>query len=90
MGVQAQDRRELMRERLQRIATQFGLEDAIDVGDLMYHDEDRADVAEWLREHGWTASAVQSQDEMQRLNRWVLPADAERTAFSEFVVGERG
>lgn len=90
VGVQAQDRRELMRERFQRIASQFGVKDAIDVGDLMYHDENRADVAEWLREHGWTASAVQSTDEMQRLDRWVLPADAERTAFSEFVVGERG
>ena len=53
VGVQAQDRRELMRERFQRIAAQFGMEDAMDVGDLMYHDEDRADVTEWLDGHGW-------------------------------------
>jgi hypothetical protein len=32
---------------------------------------------------------VTSQDEMQRLDRWVLPEDADRKAFSDFVVGER-
>lgn len=89
VGVQAQDRRELMRERFQKIAAQFGMEDAMDVGDLMYHDEDRANVTEWLNGHGWAASAVTSQDEMQRLNRWVLPEDADQKAFSDFVVGER-
>jgi methyltransferase (TIGR00027 family) len=73
VGVQAEDRRELMRERFQQLAAQFGIEDAMDVGDLMYHDEDRADVTDWLNGHGWTASAVTSQDEMQRLDRWVLP-----------------
>jgi methyltransferase (TIGR00027 family) len=89
VGVQAQDRRELMRERFQKISEQFGIEDAIDVGDLMYHDEHRADVAEWLDGHGWTASGVTSQTEMQRLGRWVLPDDADGSAFSEFVVGQR-
>jgi methyltransferase (TIGR00027 family) len=89
VGVQAQDRRELMRERFQQIAAQFGMEDAMDVGDLMYHDEDRANVTDWLNGHGWAASAVTSQDEMQRLERWVLPKDADRKAFSDFVVGER-
>ncbi|MDT5180694.1 MAG: hypothetical protein QOJ95_4892 [Mycobacterium sp.] len=89
VGVQAQDRRELMRERFQQIAAQFGMEDAMDVGDLMYHDEDRANVTDWLNGHGWAASAVTSQDEMQRLDRWVLPKDADRKAFSDFVVGER-
>jgi len=89
VGVQAQDRRELMRERFQKIAAHFGIEDAMDVGDLMYHDEHRADVTEWLNEHGWTASAVTSRDEMQRLDRWVLPDDADQKAFSDFVVGLR-
>ncbi|MEU0497093.1 class I SAM-dependent methyltransferase [Mycobacterium sp. NPDC006124] len=89
VGVQAQDRRELMRERFQKIAAQFGMEDAMDVGDLMYHDEHRADVTEWLDAHGWTATAVTSRDEMQRLGRWVLPDDADQKAFSDFVVGER-
>jgi O-methyltransferase involved in polyketide biosynthesis len=78
-----------MRERFQKISAQFGIEDAIDVGDLMYHDEHRADVAQWLDGHGWTASSVTSQTEMKRLGRWVLPDDADGSAFSEFVVGQR-
>ncbi|MBJ7340431.1 class I SAM-dependent methyltransferase [Mycolicibacterium sp.] len=90
VGVQAQDRRELMRERFQRIAAQFDMQDAIDVGDLMYHDENRADVTDWLNGHGWTASAVTSQDEMRRLDRWVLLEQTDQKAFSDFVVGERG
>ena len=90
VGVKAQDRRELMRERFQKIAEKFGMEDAIDVGDLMYHDEDRADVTEWLNGHGWTASAVTSREEMSRHGRWVLPDEADQKAFSDFVVGVRG
>ncbi|BDX29560.1 putative S-adenosyl-L-methionine-dependent methyltransferase [Mycobacterium antarcticum] len=90
VGVQAEDRRAAMRERFKLIADKFGMEDAIDVGDLMYHDEDRADVTDWLNEHGWSASAVTSRDEMRRLGRWVLPEDADQRAFSDFVVGERG
>lgn len=89
VGVQAEERRALMRERFAQIAAKFGMEQAIDVGELMYHDEHRADVAEWLTGHGWTASAVPSQDEMRRLGRWVLLQDAEEKAFSDFVVGER-
>ena len=90
VGVQAQDRRELMRERFQRLAAHFDVEDAIDVGDLMYHDEDRADLTDWLNGHGWAASAVTSQDEMRRLDRWVLVEEVDQKAFSDFVVGERG
>ncbi|MDX1889365.1 class I SAM-dependent methyltransferase [Mycolicibacterium sp. 050158] len=89
MGVQAKDRRDEMRKRFQQIAVQFGIEDAVDVGDLMYHDEDRADVAEWLNGHGWTATAVASRDEMRRLGRWELPDEADQRAFSDFVVGRR-
>ena len=58
----------------------------------MYHDVDRADVAEWLNAHGWTASAVTSQDEMRRLGRWVLMESMESTgpaAFSSFVTAQR-
>ncbi len=86
VGVQAEDRREVMRERFQQIAAQFGMEDAIDVGDLMYHDENRSDVADWLNGHGWAASAVTSRDEMRRLGRWVLPEETDQKAFSDFVV----
>ncbi|MDP9165838.1 MAG: class I SAM-dependent methyltransferase [Actinomycetota bacterium] len=90
MGVQAEDRRQLMRERFATIADRFGMQDTVDIGDLMYHDEDRADVTDWLNGHGWTASAVPSSDEMRRLDRWVLPDDADQKAFSDLVVGVRG
>ncbi len=35
----------------------------------MYTDDDRADAADWLAEHGWRVDAVPSADEMTRLGR---------------------
>jgi methyltransferase (TIGR00027 family) len=89
MGVQADERRERMRERFERIAAQFGVEDTLDVQELIYSDPDRADVAVWLAEHGWQSKAVTSQDEMRRLGRAVEIADAADDAFSTFVTAER-
>jgi methyltransferase (TIGR00027 family) len=90
MGVQADERREQMRERFERIAAQFGVEDTLDVQELIYSDPDRADVAAWLAEHGWQSKAVTSQDEMRRLGRAVEIADTDDDAFSTFVTGEKG
>jgi methyltransferase (TIGR00027 family) len=89
VGVQAEDRRESMRERFQQLRDKFGMEEQVDVAELMYHDLDRADVAEWLNSHGWTAAGVTSQDEMRRLGRWVLPDDTDQKAFSTFVTAQR-
>jgi methyltransferase (TIGR00027 family) len=94
IGVQADDRRERMRERFAQIADKLGIEQTVDVAELMYHDADRADVTEWLNGHGWSASAVTSQDEMRRLDRWVLPPEADgepvdARGFSEFVTAQR-
>lgn len=94
VGVQAADRRERMRERFAQLAEKFDMEQTIDIAELMYNDADRADVTEWLNAHGWAASAVTSQDEMRRLDRWVLPAEADgepidERAFSEFVTAQR-
>jgi methyltransferase (TIGR00027 family) len=89
VGVQAEDRRESMRERFQQLRDKFGMEEQVDVAELMYHDLDRADVAEWLSSHGWTAAGVTSQDEMRRLGRWVLPDDTDQKAFSTFVTAQR-
>ncbi|WP_083410372.1 class I SAM-dependent methyltransferase [Mycolicibacterium rutilum] len=91
VGVQADERREQMRERFERIRAQFGIEDSVDVAELMYNDPDRADVAEWLDAHGWRSSAVTSQEEMRRLGRWVLPAElSDDDGFSSFVVARKG
>jgi methyltransferase (TIGR00027 family) len=89
MGIQADDRREQMRERFERIAAQFGMEDALDVQELIYSDPDRADVAVWLAEHGWQSKAVTSQDEMRRLGRAVEIADTDDDAFSTFITAEK-
>jgi methyltransferase (TIGR00027 family) len=90
VGVRSDDRRAEFRAKFERIAAQFGMEDAPDVAELMYNDPDRADVAQWLDEHGWRASTVTSADEMRRLERWVLPPEeSEQDAFSSFVTGEK-
>ena len=89
MGIHAADRRERMRERFERLAAQFGIDDTLDVGELTYEDPDRADVAVWLDEHGWQSTAVTSQDEMRRLGRAVELADTDGDSFATFVTAEK-
>jgi methyltransferase (TIGR00027 family) len=87
----ADERRQEMRERFKRVADEIGLEQTIDVGELMYRDDHRADVADWLNKHGWRARAQPSTDEMRRLGRWVeiVPLADDKDAFSDFVIAER-
>jgi len=87
----ADERRQQMRERFKRVAEEIGLEETVDVGELMYRDEHRADVTDWLNKHGWRARAQHSPDEMRRLGRWVenVPLADDKSAFSHFVIGER-
>ena len=89
VGIYAADRRERMRERFERLAAQFGIDDTLDVGELTYEDPDRADVAVWLDEHGWQSTAVTSQDEMRRLGRAVEVADTDGDSFATFVTAEK-
>lgn len=78
-----------MRARFARIAEKFGMAATLDIQQLIYEDIDRADVAEWLDTHGWTATAVSSQQEMRRLNRWAVPAElTDEEAFPDFVTVE--
>ena len=89
-GVTSAGRREELRKRFEGIAERFGMQNAMNIQELMYDDPARADVTEWLNEHGWSASCVRSVDEMRRLDRWALPAeDAEHDSFSTFVVAEK-
>lgn len=87
----ADERRQQMRERFKKVADELGLEETVDVGELMYRDEHRADVTEWLNDHGWRARAQRSTDEMRRLGRWIdnVPLADDKDAFSDFVIGER-
>jgi methyltransferase (TIGR00027 family) len=88
----ADERRQEMRERFQRVADQLGIEQTVDVQDLIYHDDDRAVVVDWLNDHGWRATAQNSGDEMRRLDRWVdgVPVGDDKDAFAQFVTAERG
>ncbi|SOX51592.1 SAM-dependent methyltransferase [Mycobacterium ahvazicum] len=85
------ERREQMRERFKKVADEIGIEQSVDVGELMYRDENRADVAEWLNGHGWRATSQNSVDEMERLGRRVagVELDDDKDSFSDFVIGER-
>jgi methyltransferase (TIGR00027 family) len=87
----ADERRAQMRERFKKVADELGLEQNIDVGELMYRDEDRAELADWLNNHGWRATAQSAVDEMHRLGRWVenVPLADDEDAFSDFVIAER-
>jgi methyltransferase (TIGR00027 family) len=87
----ADERRQAMRDRFDRITAQLGIERTVDIQELIYHDDDRADVADWLNEHGWRATAQNSGDEMRRLDRWVegVPMADDKDAFSEFVTAEK-
>ncbi|QZH66278.1 class I SAM-dependent methyltransferase [Mycolicibacterium farcinogenes] len=88
-GVSSGERREAMRERFERFAEQFNMEQALNIQDLIYEDPDRADVAEWLGVHGWRADGVHSLDEMRRLGRYVDIEHDDTRAFSTFVTAER-
>ncbi|MDD7812123.1 class I SAM-dependent methyltransferase [Mycobacterium sp. CSUR Q5927] len=86
----ADERRQEMSERFKKVAEQIGLDQTVDVQDLIYHDEDRAAVSEWLNEHGWRATAQHSTAEMRRLGRWVdVPMGDDSDAFAEFVTAAR-
>jgi methyltransferase (TIGR00027 family) len=87
----ADERRQAMRDRFDRITAQLGIERTVDIQELIYHDDDRADVADWLNEHGWRATGQNSGDEMRRLGRWVegVPMADDKDAFSDFVTAEK-
>jgi methyltransferase (TIGR00027 family) len=75
------------REQMRRLREEAGEVDdsGPDVQDLWYI-EDRTDVAEWLTEHNWEVSAIESVDLMTRYGRWSPGQDdatAPRTVFLE-------
>ena len=89
MGTHSEDRRQEMRDRFARISEKVGMEQTLDIQDLIYNDPDRADVAVWLADHGWRSAALNSQDEMRRLGRFVEVPNPDDDAFYTFVTAER-
>lgn len=84
-----EDRRRQMRERWEKMADKMGIERTVDIADLTYNDEHRADLTEWLNGHGWTATGTPSADEMRRFDRWIDVPDQDSDGYSTFVVAER-
>ncbi|MDT5044850.1 MAG: hypothetical protein QOG75_703 [Mycobacterium sp.] len=72
-------RRAARRARFDRLRQRLGLD--INVETLTYQENDRADAAEWLTEHGWHVRAVSNADEMARLGR-PISADLADEAFT--------
>ena len=72
-------RRAARRARFDRLRHRLGLD--INVETLTYQENDRADAAEWLTEHGWQVRAVSNTDEMARLGR-PISADLADEAFT--------
>jgi methyltransferase (TIGR00027 family) len=76
------------REQLRRLREEAGEDADANVPDIvdLWYIEDRTDVVEWLTEHNWEASAVESIELMTRYGRWTPDqADAvvPRTVFVE-------
>ncbi|SON63876.1 Putative S-adenosyl-L-methionine-dependent methyltransferase [Mycobacterium simulans] len=66
-----EEQRQEMQERLTKVADVLGFEQTVDAQELIYHDQDRAVVADWLNNHGWGATAQNACDEMRRVGRWI-------------------
>ena len=88
-GRHASDRRTEMRERFERIRTQLGLSQTVDVSDLIYDDPDRADVDAWLNDHGWRATAAHALEVQRRLGRPVGFDIDDPDMFSTFVTARK-
>jgi methyltransferase (TIGR00027 family) len=85
-----EERRAQMRERWEKMADDLEIERTVDIADLTYNDPDRADLTDWLGNHGWKASGTGSTDEMRRLGRWTEVSDQDyEDGFTTFVVAER-
>ncbi len=89
-GTHADERREEMRKRFERVSEQLGIAKTVDLQNLTYNDPDRTNLADWLNRSGWHASELRSQEEMRRLGRWVdVPLGDDDDAFSMFVTAIR-
>jgi methyltransferase (TIGR00027 family) len=82
------ERQQSLMRRYRALATQVGPRHEVpDFEDLWYF-EDRADVGDWLREHGWDVSAVTAEDLMARYDRHA-PADLEDAVPRNLFVSAR-
>jgi methyltransferase (TIGR00027 family) len=79
-------RREEQMQRYRAAAVKLGRQDIAESGNLLY-DEERTEVVDWLRAHGWRTTAL-TADELMTGNGRPAPADLDdATPQSVFVEG---
>ncbi|MCU1697297.1 MAG: methyltransferase [Mycobacterium sp.] len=88
-SAEALARREEQMEQYRAAAAKMGREDMAQSGSLLY-EEERTEVVEWLRAHGWATTAV-TADELMAGNERSVPSDLDDgTPQSVFVEGRLG
>jgi methyltransferase (TIGR00027 family) len=84
----ARERQRSLMRRYREVAAKVGGREAPDFEDLWYL-EDRADVADWLRGHGWDVSATSAEELMARYGRSVPEGTEDGRPRSVFVSAAR-
>jgi methyltransferase (TIGR00027 family) len=83
-------RREEQMHRYRAAAVKMGAKDITEAGNLLY-DEERTEVVDWLRAHGWTVTtAMSANDLMAASNRAVPPGLDDAVPESVFVEATSG
>lgn len=86
----ADKRRRALWERFMKAADKLGIQQTVDVDDLVCH-EDGAIFPTWLNDHGWRCTTLPAQQELRRLGRWVeVPRADDNDVYGEFVTGVYG
>lgn len=75
-------------QRLQAAAARLGKTQTADFHDLWYAEE-RADVGDWLQEHGWEVSVATAAEMMTRYGRRSGASDADATLANQFIAARR-
>jgi methyltransferase (TIGR00027 family) len=65
-------RREEQTERYRQAAIKLGGKDITESGNLLY-EEERTEVVDWLRTHGWSVTAATSANELMAANNRAVP-----------------
>ena len=84
----ARERQRSLMRRYREVAARVGGREVPDFEDLWYL-EDRADVADWLRGHGWDVSATPAEELMARYGRSVPQGTEDGRPRSVFVSAAR-
>lgn len=80
-------RREEQTELYRSVAVKLGGRDITESGNLLY-DEERTEVVDWLRTHGWEVTSATSADDLMAASNRSVPADLDATIpESVFVEG---